>query len=149
MFPYFPQSSLGILRVPQLPLPLNTPPVRTLQLVGWNDLLFRLAPDFWLPQQHNVFGRKSPSPRHSNVKKSWYPRQTQLHLVSTHTSTLQSTQKEKTFRYKLLKKKHNICQKPIKKKRLFPTMRCVFFSPSTHEVTPIAWLVPASSAWTA
>ena len=35
MFPKVPQSSLGILRVPQLPPPLNTPPLGTLQqLVG-------------------------------------------------------------------------------------------------------------------
>ena len=32
IFPKVPQSSLGILRVPQLPPPLNTPPLGTLQV---------------------------------------------------------------------------------------------------------------------
>ena len=35
MFPKVPQSSLGILRVPQLPPPLNTPPLRNPTTQGW------------------------------------------------------------------------------------------------------------------
>ena len=40
IFPKVPQSSLGILRVPQLPPPLNTPPLGTLQS---NDMLRNAA----------------------------------------------------------------------------------------------------------
>ena len=52
MFPKVPQSSLGILRVPQLPPPLNTPgPLRTLQLLYGNDGLANLW--FIVPYRSN------------------------------------------------------------------------------------------------
>ena len=48
IFPKVPQSSLGILRVPQLPLPLNTPPLRTLQLIAGK---FNRFGHIWMNQQ--------------------------------------------------------------------------------------------------
>ena len=40
IFPKVPQSSLGILRVPQLPPPLDTPPLGTLQIQGETTQFF-------------------------------------------------------------------------------------------------------------
>ena len=39
MFPKVPQSSLGILRVPQLPPPLEHPPLRILEYYGDADVI--------------------------------------------------------------------------------------------------------------
>ena len=56
MFPKVPQSSLGIFRVPQLPLPLNTPPLRTLQIHEFACVTFIFSRSKLAMRQKDGFG---------------------------------------------------------------------------------------------
>ena len=75
MFPKVPQSSLGILRVPQLPPPLNTPPLGTLQFLTVNHLLglsLSVSPHChaWdLPNSNCLRRFRTPKPWMANKKR--------------------------------------------------------------------------------